>query len=97
MKNTQPHVKSVQEYFALSRSEREVCGFYRVPFSLPWTIYDDSEGWSGFYRKIAKEYPVQFFFRVWLFSYSNPIYVFIKHKVCCPLNSVKARILNLWT
>ena len=95
MKNTHLHVDSVQEYFSLSKSEREVFGFYKMPFSLPWSIYDDNDGWDAFYKKIAKEYPIQYFFRVWLFSFSNPLYAFAKRRVCWPYANLRAAIHHL--
>jgi hypothetical protein len=94
MKNIRLYVKSVREYFSLSKSEREVYGFYKVPFSLPWSIYNEEDGWNAFYKRIAKEYPIQYFFRVWLFSYRNPVYAFIMHKICWPLDSIRAYITN---
>lgn len=94
MKNTRLHVRSVHDYFNLSKKEREVYGFYKVPFSLPWSIYDDEDGWGAFYKKIAKEYPIQYFFRAWLFSFSNPIYALFKHKFCWPYTNIKSYVYN---
>ena len=94
MKNTRLHVQSVHEYFSLPKEDREIYGFYRVPFSLSWSIYDDTDGWDAFYKKIAKEYPIQYFFRVWLFSFSNPLYTLIKRGFCWPYTNLKASIHN---
>lgn len=97
MKFTRLHVKSVNDYFNLPKKEREEYGFYKVPFSLPWSIYEDTDGWGAFYERLATEYPIQFFFRVWLFSFSNPVYAFVKQYICWPLDNLKSNLRNLQT
>ena len=76
-------VSSVEEYFSLPKNKREKCGLYLRPFALPWEIFKDTpkeEGWDFFYSKIKKEYPMQWFFREWLFGLDNPcISVFYKY------------------
>jgi hypothetical protein len=94
MKKLHIQVSSVREYFALPNKKREFCGLYKVPSSLNWTMYDDEEGWDAFFKKIAKEYPIQYFFRVWLFGYSNSFYMSIKYNVFWPLGNLFK--CNVW-
>jgi hypothetical protein len=71
-------VNSVSQYFSLPRSERTVVGIYKLPESLPAEFEEGEEGWSVFSKKIKREYPIQWFFREWIFSHSNPVYHFLK-------------------
>jgi hypothetical protein len=74
---------TVQDYFNLPKSERLHKGFwYKEPWGWPINTLDDLFGeqsirnqWS---REISKAYPVQWFFREWLFSWDNPAYAFLK-------------------
>lgn len=86
-------VKTVDEYFALPKKEREWHGLYKVPFSLPleW-LSDEKHGWDAFYKQIKSEYPVQYFFRKWLPSLDNPL-VFAFYKfIGWPLRESKYAI-----
>jgi hypothetical protein len=70
---------SVDEYFAMPKSEREWYGLYRKPLALPLEWFDENEkGWVHFYKEIKKEYPIQWFIREWCFSFENPIYAVLK-------------------
>lgn len=83
---------SVDKYFQLPKSEREYKGLYKVPYALPTEFLSCGKiekGWTTFYEKIKAEYPIQYFFRVWLFSYDNPVYSFLKHKIICPIDAFK--------
>jgi hypothetical protein len=83
-KNLSINVSSIDEYFSKVKKEREFFGLYKVPRVLPLDLNffikskKDEKGWTFFYTKIKKQYPVQWFFRHWLFSYDNPVYVFFK-------------------
>lgn len=72
-----PHVqcRSVDEYFNLSRKEREWHGLYRKPFGLPLEGFsaEGEKGWKSFYEEIKKEYPFQYFLREWLPTCDNPV------------------------
>lgn len=70
-------VSSVEEYFALPKEKRERFGLYRLPYALPWERCPETSkmGWDEFYCRIKKQYPVQYFFRVWLFGFDNPVCV----------------------
>lgn len=85
------HVSSVEEYFALPKSEREWGGLYKIPYALPWEKFNssDSEGWDTFYAKIKKEYPIQYFFRRWIPSLDNPITYFSIKYFVWPLQELK--------
>lgn len=73
------NVRSVSEYFSLPKNKREFFGAYILPSSLPCEMFSgEKEGWDSFYKKIKTEYPFQWFFRVWMFSYKNPIFKFFK-------------------
>lgn len=68
-------VNDTDDYFALPKKDREYYGFYRLPYALPCDFFDEGvKGWDAFYEEIKKRYPVQYFFRRWLFSFDNPIY-----------------------
>jgi len=71
-------VKSVEEYFALPRQEREYMGWYLKPFALPWEGFgqQQEQGWRAWSKRIRQEYPVQGFVREWLFDKDNPVYSF---------------------
>lgn len=72
-------VNSVEEYFALTKKEREHFGFYKTPAYLPSEMFTPNvKGWKSFYDEIKKQYPIQWFFREWIFSPENPIYWFFK-------------------
>jgi hypothetical protein len=78
-----PYVKikdfeKVEDYFNLPKEEREYKGFwYRVPYY--WT-FDPKTFMTGdslsaqWDKEIRKRYPIQWFFRDWLFSTDNPVY-----------------------
>ena len=83
-----PYIKvnDVDQYFALPKKEREHYGFYKVPYGLPCDFFEDGvKGWDAFYEEIRKEYPIQWFFRYWLWSYDNPIYKFYSCRIKWPL------------
>jgi hypothetical protein len=67
------NVSSAEDYFKLDRSKREKHGFYLLPFSLPWSMDEDDDGWNAFDKEIKKLYPIQFFFR-------NTLYRFFSRK-----------------
>lgn len=86
---------SVDEYFQLPKAEREYNGFYKVPYALPSELLSCGKiekGWTAFYKKIKAEYPLQYFFRVWLSSYDNPLYSFLKLHVFDNLQTAKYSI-----
>lgn len=72
------NVKSVNGYFSLPKNEREWLGFYIKPNHLPSELLTNEKGWDFFHEQIKKQYPVQWFFREWFFSFENPIYLFLK-------------------
>lgn len=83
MKSKYVKVNSVEDYFSLPKSEREYRGFYKKPYALEWDFFTGEKGWTAFYKEIKKQYPIQWFFREWMFSLDNPIYrVFytLRHK-----------------
>lgn len=70
-------VRSVDDYFALPKAKREKWGIYLKPFGLPCDFFDDNvKGWDAFDKEIRKQYPIQGWFRAWLFSCDNPVYFF---------------------
>jgi hypothetical protein len=78
-------VSSVDEYFALPKSARELYGLYRKPFALPidrpsFLVGNKSKqkGWNAWEKEIKRLYPVQWFVREWCFSWENPVYSFFK-------------------
>jgi len=77
------HVKvnTVADYFLLPKQKREWYGFYRRPYALEWNFVTEEKGWLAFERAIRTHYPIQWFFREWMFSLSNPVYsVFVNLK-----------------
>lgn len=73
------NIKSVEEYFSLPKKEREYFGFYKTPLFLPSEMFTlNVKGWGSFYEEIKKQYPIQWFFREWMFSSENPIYFLLK-------------------
>ena len=83
--------RSVDQYFALPKNEREWHGLYKSPSSLPleWFGGDGEKGWEAFRKQIKIEYPIQYFFRNWLPSMDNPL-IFAYHKfVGWPLRDSK--------
>ena len=81
---------NAEEYFSLPKTQREHNGFYRVPFALPSELFDPTaKGWDYFYTEIRKQYPIQYFFRQWLFSTDNPLYCFLKLYILWPLRDFK--------
>ncbi len=73
---------SIEEYFNLPKAEREKWGIYLKPHSLPCDLFDeDAKGWGEFHKQIRKHYPIQGWIREWLWSYDNPVYAFIKHRI----------------
>ena len=88
-------VSSVEEYFNLPSTTREWYGFYKKPYSLPWEFapnYKDEKGWNNYYSTIKKQYPLQYFFREWLFSFENPLYSLFKKYIHWPIKDVKYNI-----
>jgi hypothetical protein len=92
------NVKTVDEYFSKSKKEREWYGLYKPPISLPFDFFGRKEtkekGWADFYKQIKQEYPIQYFFRYWIFSYSNPAYALVKTKLYWPLRDLKWAVRN---
>ncbi len=72
-------VETVKEYFDFPKSETTKWGFwYLRPRALPWERFSENEeGWEAFSRQIRKEYPIQGFFREYVWSYDNPVFSFI--------------------
>lgn len=88
-------VNTVDDYFSLPKNEREKFGLYLLPWSLPFTFFNKEEktkGWKEFYAELKKEYPVQYFFREWIFSYENPIYSFFNTKLIWPVKELRWKI-----
>lgn len=83
--------RSVSEYFALPKKDREWYGLYKLPYALPWERpgIDTEQGWDSFYVEIKKQYPVQYFFRQWLFSFDNPVYSFWMSSFYFPFREFK--------
>jgi hypothetical protein len=84
--------RSVDQYFALPKSEREWHGLYKLPFSLPleWFGGEAGEkGWEAFHKQIKSEYPIQHFFRNWLPSMDNPLVFAYKKFIGWPLRESK--------
>lgn len=71
-------VVSVSEYFSIPKGERTWFGLYQLPATLPIESFNGELGWNFFYNEIKKEFPIQWFFRYWIFSFENPIYNSIK-------------------
>ena len=96
--NKIPYVKvdSVDEYFNLSKGEREWCGLYRKPYALPWEFpsSEDEKGWNYFYESLRKEYPIQYFIREWIPSLDNPLLFAYKKYVSWPIHGIKYAISN---
>lgn len=66
----------VQSYFELPKSEREFLGLYIRPQKY-WL----SPKWD---EQIKNNYPIQYFFREWIFSIKNPFFsivVFVLNKI----------------
>ena len=92
------HCNSVDEYFQLPREEREWLGLYKVPFSLPSELLQNSKsekGWTTFYKEISKQYPFQYFFRYWLTSTKNPFYSFVLYRLFWPIRELKWTTKNI--
>lgn len=72
---TLPYSKAstAEEYFSLSKREREKYGLYLTPFALPWGGDENDNGWNAFDKRIRAEYPVQFFFRKTVASFLRRI------------------------
>ena len=88
-------VNTVDDYFSLPKNEREKFGLYLLPFALPFTFFNKEEktkGWKEFYAQLKKEYPIQYFFREWMFSYKNPVYSFINTKLIWPVKEMKGNL-----
>jgi hypothetical protein len=88
-------VSSVSEYFSLPLKERTWYGFYKEPYSLPfqWGTGDE-DGWESFYNKIKKEFPIQWVFRHWIFSFDNPATSTLYKYVFWPYRDFKWAIQN---
>lgn len=83
-------VHDVDEYFALDKTKRERWGFYRKPFALPCEWLENRKntgkkktntvkGWDAWEKEIKSRYPIQWFFREWMFSIDNPVYLVAKN------------------
>ena len=84
-KNLVIKLDSVDSYFSTPKKDREFLGLYKTPHALPAELFflrksqeNEEKGWGYFYEQIRKQYPVQWFFRHWLFCYDNPVYFFFK-------------------
>lgn len=86
--------RSVDQYFALPKNEREWFGLYKSPSSLPleWFGGDGEKGWEAFRKQIKIEYPVQYLFRNWLLSMDNPLIFAYKKFIGWPLRDSKYAI-----
>jgi hypothetical protein len=88
-------VYDTEAYFALPLSERTWKGLYKVPYSLPSEMFSPEEkGWNTFYEQIKKQFPIQYFFRQWLFSLDNPLILFYKCYISWSLRDFKFAIKN---
>ena len=85
-------VSSVEEYFALPSKEREWNGLYMLPYALPSELFGQFPGWETFYQKIKTLYPIQYFFRNWLFTIDNPIILGYYKFVAWPLFEFNRKI-----
>lgn len=89
------HVNNIEEYFALPKKERTWYGFYKSPLTLPLEFEQNfGMGWDRFYQEIKKEFPVQWFFRHWLFSLDNPLTFCIYRYVIWPYRNFKNSLHN---
>lgn len=86
--------RSVDEYFNLSKKEREWYGLYRKPFGLPveWASPEGEKGWNSFYEEIKKEYPIQYFFREWLPTCDNPVVFAFKKFIEWPWRDISRSV-----
>jgi hypothetical protein len=79
--------ETVDDYFNLPESEilyKNI--WYRTPAWFPWNtkdgyIFDEGSLANQWKKEIRKRYPVQWFFREWLFSHDNPLYSFVYTKI----------------
>jgi len=68
-------VSTVKEYIELPKVLRESKhGLYLVPVALAFNFSSRVSEWDLFYNLVKKEYPIQWFFRRWVFSLDNPVY-----------------------
>ena len=67
-------VADYESYINLDESEREWRGLYKVPLSLPFDIGAEETDWDKFDMFVKKNYPIQWFFRGWLFTVDDPMY-----------------------
>ena len=91
-------VSTSEEYFALPKEQREKHGFYLSPVALRVNFSDvTSEKWLSewdvFRAEIKKRYPIQWFFREWFLSHSNPLYALYRN-LCWYYRDVKFAIQN---
>jgi hypothetical protein len=88
-------VSGVEEYFSLPLKERTWHGLYKEPYSLPFCWGSDQEdGWESFYKKIQKEFPIQWFVRRWISSFDNPITLALYKYVFWPYRDFKWAVQN---
>lgn len=89
-------VQSVNEYFDRTKAEREWFGLYKTPFALPleWLCSGEA-GWKEFHSRIRQQYPIQYFFREWLFSLDNPVVYAFSKFLKWPLRDLKYNVRNV--
>lgn len=93
-----PNVKvhDVDEYFALSKNQREKWGIYLMPYALPAEFIDPNvKGWAKWSKQIRIEYPIQGWIREWFLSLDNPIYHFIRMRIM-KFQDIKFAIKNFF-
>ena len=60
-------VSTMEEYLALPKKDRSHWGWYLTPYAMSCSGLSTSDslldGWDAFHKHVAKEFPVQFFFR----------------------------------
>ena len=68
-------VHSVREYFSLPRNKRVHFGLYLYPVALPSSLLGAvDDGWEKWEQMIRKEFPVQWWFREYVFNMNSCIY-----------------------
>ena len=68
-------IYTAEDYISLPKTLRESKhGLYLEPHALIFDFNSHVSEWDKFYDFIKKEYPIQWFFRHWIFSLDNPVY-----------------------
>jgi len=68
-------IYTVEDYIGIPKVQRESkYGMYLEPHALIFNFSSRVSEWDKFYEFIKKEYPIQWFFRRWIFSLDNPVY-----------------------